>query len=40
MADRYEPLAHPTQEAKYDLLQRNILEMEEEAEAQGADRTR
>ena len=40
MADRYDPLAHPAQEAKYDLLQRNILEMEEEAEAQGADRTR
>ena len=38
MADRYDPLAHPAQEAKYDLLQRNILEMEEEAER--ADRTR
>ena len=42
LADRYDPLAHPAQEAKYDLLQRNILEMEEEAEAEaeGADRTR
>lgn len=40
MADRYDPLAHPVREAKYDLLRRNILEMEEEAEAQGARRTR
>ncbi len=40
MADRYDPLAHPDREAKYDLLRRNILEMEEEAEAQGADGTR
>lgn len=34
MADRYDPLAHPALDLKYDRLRLSILEMEGEAEAQ------